>query len=73
MIFVIQNVHGNDSQEDLLTDLEDAISEQRFLSAFDLSMSRENRHQSRIHHRLAELEGTYFNMKIMHLFRIPLL
>jgi SWI/SNF-related matrix-associated actin-dependent regulator of chromatin subfamily A protein 2/4 len=49
---------GN-SGDDLITDLEDALSEQRTkcASGFKLEEAMESRHQSQIRHRLNELEG----------------
>ncbi|XP_015888043.3 probable ATP-dependent DNA helicase CHR12 isoform X1 [Ziziphus jujuba] len=50
--------NGNICGEDLLKDLEDALLKQRpnCMSSFELTKSRDNRHQSHIQHRLNELE-----------------
>lgn len=50
------------SREDLMTDLEDALSKQRpnCVSGSKLEEARENRYQSQIQHRLNELEGWQF-------------
>ncbi|KAH7522353.1 hypothetical protein FEM48_Zijuj07G0129300 [Ziziphus jujuba var. spinosa] len=50
--------NGNLCGEDLLKDLEDALLKQRpnCMSSFELTKSRDNRHQSHIQHRLNELE-----------------
>lgn len=47
------------SGDDLITDLKDAILEQRpkCASRFKLEEAMESRHQSQIWHRLNELEG----------------
>ncbi|CAL0320701.1 unnamed protein product [Lupinus luteus] len=47
-----------DSKDDLITDLEDALSKQRpnCASSFKLAKARENRYQSQIQHRLKQLE-----------------
>lgn len=47
------------SREDLMTDLEDALSKQRpnCVSGSKLEDARENRYQSQIQRRLNELEG----------------
>ncbi|KAK7280168.1 hypothetical protein RJT34_25230 [Clitoria ternatea] len=49
---------GDDSREDLITDLEDAVLKQRSsgVTGFKLEEARENRYKSRIQHRLNELE-----------------
>ncbi|XP_027362885.1 probable ATP-dependent DNA helicase CHR12 isoform X1 [Abrus precatorius] len=47
------------SEEDLLTDLQDALLDRRpsFSSGFKLNKTMESRYQSQIQHRLIELEG----------------
>ncbi|KAJ7980087.1 Chromatin structure-remodeling complex protein SYD [Quillaja saponaria] len=49
---------GNSKEEDLFTDLEDALLEQRpkCTSGFGLNELKENRYQSHIQHRLTQLE-----------------
>ena len=53
---------SNSKKDDLLCDLDDALSKQRSkcMSGFGLAESKENHYQSHIHHRLNELEGYYF-------------
>ena len=50
---------GGNSGEDLMTDLEDALSKQRpnCVPGFKLEQSRDNRYRSLIQHRLNELQG----------------
>lgn len=54
----MQDDRGN-SGEDLMMDLEDALSKQRpnCSSGLKLEEARKNRYQSQIQHRLHELEG----------------
>lgn len=50
---------GGISREDLMTDLEDALSKQRpnCVSGFKLEQARDNRYRSQVQHRLNELQG----------------
>ena len=58
-MFMMQHGSVVSNEEDLMTDLEDALANQRpsCVSGFELTESREKRFQSRLKHRLRELEG----------------
>ncbi|OMO61227.1 SNF2-related protein [Corchorus capsularis] len=55
---IVSDDSTNSKKDDLLGDLDDALSRQRskFMSGFGLAESKENRYQSHLHHRLNELE-----------------
>ncbi|KAH1190945.1 putative ATP-dependent DNA helicase CHR12 [Glycine max] len=57
---IYRNKHGDGgiSREDLMTDLEDALSKQRpnCVSGFKLEQARDNRYRSQVQHRLNELQ-----------------
>ncbi|XVE66040.1 hypothetical protein DITRI_Ditri08aG0049500 [Diplodiscus trichospermus] len=55
---MVSDDHSNSKKDDLLCDLDDALSKQRskHMSGFDLAESKENRYQSHILRRLNELE-----------------
>lgn len=59
VIEIIMQEDRSSYRGDLLADFEDSLLEQRpnCMSGSGLSISRENRFQSHIQHRLAELEG----------------
>lgn len=58
-MFMLQHGSVVSNEEDLMTDLEDALANQRAscVSGFELTESREKRFQSLLKHRLSELEG----------------
>lgn len=55
----VQNGSDTSSEGNLMTDLEDALSRQRpnYMSGVGLTKQREERLQSKIQHRITELEG----------------
>lgn len=58
---VVQNNFAGSTYDELMLDFEDAVSKQRSscLPASKLSDLKEDRFQSRVQHRLKELEGIY--------------
>lgn len=62
-VFLCMQGEIGSSGDDLITDLENALSKQRpyCASGFKLEKARESRYQSQIRHRLNELKGQLFN------------
>lgn len=67
-MLLMQVDHVNSSRRDLLAEFEDALLRQRIncMSGSKLAESKEKRLQSRVQHRISELEGDYGLNFVMH-------